>query len=463
MKPTDRLASYVVEAEISQFPSEVVQKAKNGILDSIGCALGGAQLELGQQYIKIAKDLAGKPESTLIGDGVKVSCVNAAYANALLGNALDFDDTHLYAIGHPGSPAIQSALAAAEMVAASGKDLITATILGYEVSLRIGYAIRSIETEEGRKRVLVNFSSVAFGSATSVARLLKLNKEEIISAFGIAGMLVPGIAKGSHPGGVAAKLGEAKLNYHIYAFLGTLAAWQAQRGLVGPKDVLDGDLFWTKSGANSCNYPELTRNLGEEYRIMEVGFKPVTACRLIHHSVTAVWKALEGESVKAKDIEEIVLTQAVHMPPTYEWDTMVQAQFSLPCAVAMSIAGGEPGPGWYRNGRFKDPDIYELARKIKFVEDDEASKLWVKYGKLVSSAEIKTKDGKVRTANIEYPKGEPENPLTETELQHKFMTNTVGVLGQSKAEELRERLLHLEEVQDISALTCLLYPEKIAS
>ena len=162
--------------------------------------------------------------------------------------------------------------------------------------------------------------------------------------------------------------------------------------------------------------------------------------------------------MEAKDIEEIVLTQAVLLPVAYEWDTMVQAQFSLPCAVAMSIAGGEPGPGWYQTGRFKDPDIRELARKVKVVEDAEASELWVKYGQLVGTAEVKTRDGKIRRAHIEYPKGEPENPLTEEELQHKFMTNAMATLGQRKAEELKQRLLHLEEVKDVSTLTNLLYP-----
>lgn len=457
MKPTELLASYVAEADFSHFPNEVVQKAKYHILDSIGCALGGAQTGLGQQYIKIAKDLGGKPEATVIGDGTRVSSTNAAYTNALLGNALDFDDTHLYAISHPGGPIIQSALPAAEMVAVSGKELITAVILGYEVSLRIGSAIRSIVIEEGQRRVLVNFSFLVFGSVTSVARLLGLNKEEIISAFGIAGSIAPGPAKGSHPGGVPAKLGEAKLNYHIYALLGTLAARQAQTGLIGPKDILDGDLFWTRSGANSCNYPELTRDLGKQYRIMEVAFKPAAACRLTHHSITAVWKALEGEAVKAKDIEKILLTQAMVLPPVYEWETMVQAQFSLPCAVAMSIAGGEPGPGWYQTGRFKESDIRELAKKVKVDEDPEASELWVKYGQLVSTAEVKTRDGKVSKAHIEYPKGEPKNPLTEEELQHKFLNNAVATLGQRQAEELKHQLLQLEEVKDVSALANLLY------
>ena len=105
MNPTETLASYVAETRFDDFPKEVVWQAKQCILDSIGCALGGAQTELGRQYIKIAKDMGGECTSTVIGDGARVSCMNAAYTNALLSNALDFDDTHLYAISHPGGPA----------------------------------------------------------------------------------------------------------------------------------------------------------------------------------------------------------------------------------------------------------------------------------------------------------------------------------------------------------------------
>jgi len=457
MNPTETLASYVTEAKFSDFPSEVVLQAKHCILDSIGCALGGARTELGQKYIEIAKVPGERPESTVIGDGTRVSCMNAAYANALLCNALDFCDTHLYAIGHPGGPVIQSALSAGETVAASGKDLITAVILGYEVSLRVGRAIRSIVMEVGRREVLFNSSFTIFGSASSVGRLLGLNEEGIISTFGIAGTMAPGAARGTHRAGIAAELGEAKLDYQMLALLGTFAALQAGKGLMGPKGILDGDIFWTRSGANSCNYLELAADLGEKYRIMEVGFKPVPSCRYTHPAITAVWKALEGEAVEAKDIEEIILTQAMLLPVDYEWDTMVEAQFNLPCAVAMSIAGREAGPGWYTTGRFKDPDIRDLANKVKFVEDPEAAEIWLKYGRLVCAAEVKTRDGRIRRAHIEHAKGEPENPFTEEDFQRKFMTNAVGTLGQRRAEELENMLLHLEETQEISALACLLY------
>lgn len=457
MNPTQMLASYVVEAKFGDFPEKVVRRAKHCLLDSIGCALGGAQTDVGQQYIRMARDQGGNRESTVIGDGTRVSCMSAAYTNALLCVALDFDDTYLYALSHPGGPIIHSALPAAEMVSASGKELITAVILGYEVSLRIGRALRSIVMEEGRQRVLFSSSYTVFGSATSAARLLGLNKQGIISAFGIAGNQIPGTPRGSWQGGTPAKLGEAKLGYQIHTFLGNFAAWQAYKGLMGPVDILDGDIFWTTSGANSCDYTELSEDLGRKYRIMEVGFKPEPSCRLTHHSTTAIKKALEGEVIKAQDVEEIKLAQAILLPPTYEWDTMVQAQFSLPCAVAMSIAGGEPGPSWYTTGRFRNPDIHELARKVKFFEDREAGELWVQYGKLVCHAEVKTGDGKVRKAYVEYPKGEPENPLAEEELQQKFMTNAVGTLGQKQAEELRDRLLHLEDVHNVSTLADLLH------
>ncbi len=471
MNPTELLASYVADTQFDDFPAEVVYQAKHCILDSIGCALGGAQTELGQQYIGIARELGGKPESTVIGDGTKVSFLNATYANAILSDVLDFSDTHLYAISHPGGPIIQAGLPAGEAVAASGKDIIAAVILGYEVSLRIGRAIRSIIMGKGRRKVLFNAAFIVFGSATSVGKLLKLSQEETISAFGIAGTMAPGTARGTHRGGIATAVGEAKLTYQMHAFLGAFAACQAHKGLVGPNGILDEDTFWTKCGAISCNYLELTRDLGKTYRIMEVGFKPVCSCRFTQPSITAVWKALEGEKVKAEDIEEIILTQgdnidsgglieSLQLPEVNAWDTMVQAQFSLPCAVAMSIIGGQPGPDWYKTNRFKEQDVRELARKIKLVDDPEAAELWVQHGRLVCKAEVKLKDGQTKQSFIEYPKGEPENPLTEEQLQDKFIANAKGILGQKKAEELAHILLHLEDVRQIPDLSHLLCPQQ---
>ncbi len=452
MQPTKTLARYVAEAGFDQFPEEVIAQAKYCLLDSLGCSLGGTQTPLGRKYIATAGAFGGNPESAVIGGGIKISCIYAAYVNSLLNVALDYDDTYLYALSHPGGPVIHAALAAGDMVHASGKDLLTAIITGYEVSIRVGRALRSLTLEDGVRRVLFSSSFTVFGAAASAGKLLGLDEKGMISAFGLAGNQAPGTPHGHWQGGTPAKLGEAKFAYQIHAMRGIFSAWQALHGIEGPAAVLDGDIFWTSGGAEACNFAELTEALGQKYRITEIGFKPEPSCRLTHHSNEAIRKALTGTTVKPADIEKITLHQAVLLPPTYQWKTMVEAQFSPPCAVALSLAGGEPLPAWYTEQRFLNPTINELAHRICFVEDDQAADLWLKYGILNCRAEVKTRDGNTFHGSTDYPKGEPQNPMTRDEVEAKFMVNAGLMMDSRRAGKIRDRVLNIETVKNISEL-----------
>ncbi|MFH1651927.1 MAG: MmgE/PrpD family protein [Chloroflexota bacterium] len=446
MKPTETLAGYVAAARFDDFPPEVVLKAKQCILDAVGCALGAIPTDIARQTLEMAKLMGGSPEATLIGDGTRVPMVNAAYANAQVGNLLDYDDAVIPVPGHPGVAIIYPALAAAERTGATGKEIITAVILGYEVGLRVAYALRSVVFPEGASHpyLLFNTSYKILGAAAAAGKLLGLDKERLINAFGIAGGVVPGTAQPTwspHTG----DWGSIKANYGIYALLGTLAAFQAEKGLNAHQDILDSDEFWTRSGAAAFDYQALTRDLAKDYMVMHVGFKPVPSCRGTHPQLTAVMEALHGETVRPDDITEIALFGG-RMLTRRKWDTMIEAEFSTACAVSLYLSGVEPGPDWYRNDRFKQPDITDLAGRIRFVEELRYWEDWVKFGKLTAAAEIKTKDGRVRKAFIEYPRGEPQNPMSGAELERKFVVNAAVVLGEANARKLYQKLIGLEDI-----------------
>jgi hypothetical protein len=161
------------------FPGDVVNRAKYLILDNIGCALGGTQTELGRKYLRVSANWKGIPESTVMGTGTRVSCMNAVYVNTQLANVLDFDDTYdLYSPGHPGNAIIQTAVGLGEAIDASGEELLTAVILGYEVCLRIGRAEGPIDWQWS-----IYVDSMTRGTTTVSSRLLKLDREEICTAF----------------------------------------------------------------------------------------------------------------------------------------------------------------------------------------------------------------------------------------------------------------------------------------
>ncbi|MBI2868579.1 MAG: MmgE/PrpD family protein [Chloroflexi bacterium] len=459
MGPTEQLAEYVVKADFKDFPGEVVAQGKWCILDPIVCALGGIQTEVGQRHLATALDFGGKPEATLVGSDTKITAAFAAHFNAELANVLDFDDSYKLAQSHPGGPIVFSALAVGESVGASGRDIITAVIAGYEVAMRVARAIRSIvDTPSGRPDVLSNMTYYVFGAAAAAAKLLGLDTERTINAFGIAGSTPVNAGQtGTVSVGKAFKFHDIKYNQGLYAFVGTFAALRARR-LSGPEGVLDGDSFWKCCGANTCDHTELTRELGRTYRIMDMSFKPMCACGWTQAPVTAVWKALEGASVNPADIEEIKLFGLPKLM-RYEWQTMQEAQFSTPCAVALAVAGPPAGPAWYTTGRYREPDIIELARKVNFFEDPAAWEPHFKYGKKMCSTEIKLKGGRVLRAHVDDAKGSPgENAFTAGDFRQKFMNTVPGTLGDTPAEALWQTLTNLEKVEKIGDMTGLLAP-----
>ncbi len=458
---TRTLAEYIVKARLEDFPEEVIRKGRRLVQNEIGCGLGAAQTDLGQRTIAVARELGlgGRPESTIIGDGARISSVMAAHANTELCEMLDFDDEHKLTLSHPSCAILSTALAVGEMVDASGKDFLTAVLVGYEVSLRIGRAIRSIITRpDGKQEVLSNPAYIVFGSIATAGKLLGLNAAKIENAFGLAGSTpinrgqalvhMASTGLGSNP------YTENKFDMGMYALLGVLNALRARR-IAGPQAILDSDRFWSRCSATACDYADMTKGLGRDFRIMEMSVKPICFCGVTLAPVTAIREALKGERLDPDEIEEIKLIGIPRLP-FKSWNTMVEAEFSTPCAVALAVSGDEPGPDWYTSGRYKDPEIMKIASKVTFEEDPRAKPLALEKAVWICTAEIRTRDGRVRRAFVDHEKGTPANPLTEDELCHKFMVNSQGLLGQERSRDLWNTLLDLERINKISSIVLML-------
>jgi 2-methylcitrate dehydratase PrpD len=456
-KPIELLSAYVNTAQFNDFPDDVVRRAKYLILDNIGCALGGTQTDIGKKYLKVAANWKGIPESTVMGTGTRVSCMNAAYVNAQLANVLDFDDTYdYYSPGHPGNALVQTAIALGEAVDASGEELLTAVILGYEVSLRIGRALGSIKWQ-----MPMFLDSMTRGTSTVASRLLKLDQKEICNALHHA-IEIPLPAERHRfdlPAGITVP--ETKSNYGLDCIRGILAARLAQQGVTTMKGMLDGDIKqWYLTGGELEGFDILTGGLGKIYRIMEMSFKPTPSCRLSHAPITALRKALDHKPVNAKDIEQIEI-KFVKRLDRPKWEIMMEAQFSMQCVVALAALGIEPGPKWYTTGKFKEPEVRELAAKVKLENDPEAEEMELREGKVKCTVMVKFKDGTVKKATIHQIKGAPGNPMTEEELKAKFRANTIDIYSEAQVVRIIDTVLNLEKLPKVSDLTKLLISPKV--
>ena len=452
-RATETLARYIVEADYDDLPMGVVEKAKQCILDSLACSLGGVRTQTGGIILDLMKHLGGKPEATIFGWAEKTSCVHASFANASIVNILDYDDTYS---GHPGATTIPPAINVAEEIDASGKDLITAIVLGYETSIRICDAIRpSVE----RKHIHGHGTWQTFGAVTVASKLLNLNLEETMGALGIAGSNAPvsSVMKTVlNQNGLPTMV---KNNYGIAAEVGVLAARLARSGFSGPHDILDGDNgFWRMCGSDRCDFTRIVRKLGEDYEIMKVSFKPYPSCRFIHSAIDAMLNARRDYELNIDSIDKITLRVPAH---TAVWPftnqrpmNMVEAQFSIPYAIAVAVSGKLPGPEWFTNEALNDPQILRLAAKVTLVSDEQATKaVRSDPSNVLTTLDVHAL-GKTHSIKVDIPKGDPRNPMTEQERKDKFRRLASIVLDSSSVEEIMRNVENLEKrnANDLSRL-----------
>jgi len=446
------LAGHIVKTKYEDLPMEVVEKAKLCILDSVGCALGGCRTDIGKAVIDLTRYLAGKPKSTVFGSGVKTSSPYAAFANAAMSNALDFDDTY---VGHPGATVVPSAIAVGESAYASGKSVIAATVVGYEVSLRIGMAIQP--SWERLRQVWGLGTWQTFGAAAAAAKLLGLNEEDTLNALTVGGSNAPlsSVRKTFY-----SKYGVTmvKNNYGAASEAGIIAALLARRGFKGPRDIFEGDDgFWRMYGSDRCNLDRMTEKLGERYEIMNVSYKPYPSCRWTHSILDGIMQTASKNRVNPDDIDEIIihsLTIVTEWPfNNIEPKTMVDGQFAVPYLVAIALTGKKVGPEWYTQEAFGDPRVMSLARKVKLVADPEADKSYP--SKSMARVNIVSK-GKSYSCIVEFPKGDPQNPMTREDLHAKFLGLSSGTIGRRKAERTAKTIDRLEDTK-INTLTKILY------
>jgi len=453
--PIARHVEFLAKILFEDLPTEVVQQAKYLILDSIGCAIGGARTTLGMTVAETIRGLGGKPESTIIGYGGKTNCVLAAHVNAILIDALDFEDT-FHGLGHPSATIIPAALAVAERQGANGRRLITAVIGAYEVALRLGFATRPCS----RKGKFGSFQYWhGFGAAAAASKILELDIDGILAAFGYAGASSPLPMYVRHRPRTW-----IKDNFGEITAGGVLGALLAQRGFIAPR-APDLD-FWREYKNDQERYDIVVNSLGDDYKILLTGFKPFTACRFVHAALGALQTIMRENKISASQIRNVIV-HSHHEVATdfavYEPRNMVDAEFSLPYTAAMVMLGRKPGLDWYSDEALKDSVTLEQARKIRIEYSEESDRLLNEedYRKRRSMAvvEVVTADGRHYEKRVEAVKGDPGDPLTRAELVDKFRDLArSAAFERDKVETIIRLVTGLESLDDIRKLGELLSP-----
>jgi len=438
---TKDVADFVVEAEFDGFPPNVVKQAKVAIRDSLGVAIVAHRDRALEATRTVAMAMNGTEESTLMGVGTKVPCNVAAWVNAIMASTLDMDDGSWGATGHKGhigGIVVPSSLAVAERQGATGKKLIEAVVVGYEVGLRTGCMMA-----EKINYPIVSGTPGTYGAAVATSKLLGLRPEQIVNALGISEAHCPW-----YHGEAFYPVSMTKEAMGWGAMTGVTAALLAKQGFSGRRTIYDLPKYNRKP----------LETLGEEWEILTIYFKPYSACRFCHPYIDGVLKLSSEYNLRPDDILNIVVgvpsNRVAENMANYKPTTPWEAQYSIPFTIGAALLDREVGPEQIVEGRLGDKSILSLAEKVKLVIDPEVEALGV--GGQGGRVKIETKFGRDLEIFINFPKGAPENPLSEDELNSKFRKLVTMTIGPDKTENLINCLSRLEGLNHVGDLMKML-------
>lgn len=426
MSHTKRVLRFIQETHWPDLPLPVQQQAKRCLLDGLGSLLAGTRTPVAHITADLAREQFPGQQATLLGQGEKVSAVGAALANGFAANALDADDGHRMIKGHPGSPLYPILLASSEMTPASGQDVLTALVIGYEVGIRAGLI---------RHNTLPTYHSSgswgAIAGAAAGGRLLGLDEEGLREALGTADYHAPlapmmrGIATPS--------MGKDSIGWGCLVAMSSLLL--ARRGFTGIEPLFQ-----------DTPREDWMSGLGHQYEIMNVYFKPYCGCRWAQPAVSATLSVMEKNHLEPEEIEDIhVFTfQEAAALSTHPPGTTEEAQYNMALPIAAALLDGEVGPEQVLPPRIQQQDVLQMMSRVQVTPQEKFSRAFPT--RALARVELKTKDGKRHRSETHAAPWDPDSRLpTDRELEGKFQRFVTPLLGKEQTLELQNRIWNFEK------------------
>ncbi|MSP37344.1 MAG: MmgE/PrpD family protein [Deltaproteobacteria bacterium] len=457
---TKTLASYFATVNYNALDGDSLRVTKEHILYTLGTVLAGSSAPGAQEVLAGVRAFGAGQESSVLPRGEKLPAPSAALVNAAMAHSreLDINDDR---IAYKSSvAAVPAALALAEKIGGvSGKDFIAAVCVGVDFGIRVGLATNPKP---------VHAQAIALGplaAAVTCGKILGLDEAAMANALGIAYCRVSFTGNSTVSPSLTKRLGIG-----FAAQSGVLAALLASAGFPGAGELFQGkggyyNFFFNQDG----DYELILDQLGKRFEIVEVGPKPYPSCRYTHPAVTGVLSLLGKHSLGCADIAEVrVQIGARDMRSVGGWtdadkknkyrpEGIVDAQFSIPYTVAATLVHGRLSLAEFTDDKLRSEEILNVASRVKTILNPELDNwpLDVKPQLL----EIVTHDGRSYRERIDYPKGNPKNPVTSAELVESFRSMasySVQPLAPAQVDDAIDFILHLENARDVSAVAKLL-------
>lgn len=448
---TEKFANFCEELRYEDLPHDVIKRTKLLILDTVGIIIRARHdAESTSSLVSAIERLEMSNGSCQVfSDNKSYSPSAAALLNGTLAHSLDFDDTHAEASLHSSAPILAAALAAAEMNKSSGQQLITACVVGYEIQIRLGLAGGS--SAHYKKGFHPSATCGIFGAAAAAGYLMGLNKDQYISAFGIALSQSAGSMQFLTDGAWTKRshVGQAAQN-------GLSCAIMAAEGFKGPSKAFEGKWGYLHSYASGGDMEKAIDGLGKKFETLNLGVKPYPSCRYSHAAIDGIIELKNelGFSTAELDDIDIGLSETalniIGYPLSDKQNpkSVVDGQFSMPFCAAVTVKSG--GLKWddYKN-HLNDSDTLSLCNKIKVSPDKDAEECCPEY----MSAKVKVVvKGKKYEKFVKIPKGEPENFMEDSEFISKFRSLTEPYLSNERIDQLTGSMLKLDQSNNINSI-----------
>lgn len=437
---TRRLAELAAGLDVAQLPPPVVHAAKRCLLDWLGVALAGSQDPSAASVRATAEVVAPEPAAWVVGSPVRVGVLMAALANGVAAHVMDYDDTFNpgHTTVHGSAPVWPAVLAAAELTPTDGRTALAAFVAGFETACRVGLAA-------GREHYDVGWHVTGtvghLGAAVAAGRVLGLPADAMVTALGTGATQAAGLknvygsmGKSLHPGKAAAD--------------GVLSAVLTRSGFTSSADAVEGRRGFLDVLSTAAVPGRALDGLGKSWLLLEDGFKAYACGSLTHPCIDGVLAlraehGLRADDVVAVDVEvhEYVIGTTGRTAPT----TGLEGKFSIYHCVAVALVDGAARLRQFTDERVQSPDVLDVRSRVTVRKDPTQAK---------DSAVVRLtlRDGRVLSTAVTHNTGTPENPMTDADLEAKFLDLAAPVVGAGAAAELARTCWAFDELTDVTTL-----------
>jgi 2-methylcitrate dehydratase PrpD len=420
-------------------PGPVRTMATELLADWLANAAAGSGSELSKSLASFGVQCGEKNFSLLAGSLQLADPLTVSMVNGAASHALEFDDSHREGLYHPGGPVISAAWAAAGIAPASGRELLTAIIAGYEISIRLAQAINPAHYTIWHTTGTIG----TLGAAVAAARCLELSPQQTAWALGLAGTQAAGLWEVLPESPEAKALHPAKA-----AHGGLLSAMLAQRNIAGPSSIFEGSRgLFAAMARQTVDVDLLGADLGENWRILETTFKAYPVCG---HTMTALEAAIKLHGKfslrEVSAIEVRVVPVSIQIAGNRLPESVYQAKFSLPFCVIQGLRVGRVTQAEFHPDELEHPEVRILLQKVKLVADEE---MGTGDGRRAARVTVKLLGGRSHTEESLIRKGDPERPLSAVEKKEKFYQLLTEVWGRDTTASVYGLLQELPKVESI--------------